>query len=74
MIGIVYKNNYGYHNRFLFRKYKYLLNYSTNDNFYTIQSNLPYVTFYGNIEIRSHKTGGHYIQVYLIGNALWMEI
>ena len=28
-----------------------------------LQSNLPYVTFQGYIEIGSHKTGGHLIQV-----------
>jgi hypothetical protein len=32
----------------------------------TVQSNLSYVTFQGIIEIWSHKTGGHLIQVYLI--------
>ena len=31
-----------------------------------IQSNLSYVTFQGNIEIGSNKTGGHYIQVKFI--------
>ena len=30
---------------------------------YSIQSNLSYVTFQGNSEIWSHKTGGHLIQV-----------
>ena len=25
----------------------------------SVQSNLPYLTFQGNIEIGSHKTGGH---------------
>jgi len=30
----------------------------------SIQSNLPYVTFHGKIEIGSHKTDGHYIEVY----------
>jgi hypothetical protein len=39
--------------------------YSLNYNF-GIQSNLSYVTFQGNSEIGSHKTGGHLIQVYLI--------
>jgi len=30
-----------------------------------LQSNMPYDTFQGNIEMRSHKTGGHHKQVYL---------
>jgi hypothetical protein len=30
---------------------------------FKVQSNLSYVTFQGNIEIGSHKTGGHLIQV-----------
>jgi hypothetical protein len=29
-----------------------------------LQSNMPYDTFQGNIEMQSHKTGGHHIQVY----------
>ena len=31
-----------------------------------VQSNMSYVTFQGNSEIWSHKTGGRLIQVYLI--------
>jgi len=42
--------------------------------FIGIQSNLFYMTFHGNIEIWSHKTGGHLIQVKLIWNALWSAI
>ena len=34
-----------------------------NDLYIHVQSNLSYVTFQGNIEIGSHKTGGHLIQV-----------
>jgi len=36
-----------------------------------IQSNL---TFQGNNEIWSHKTGGHLRQVWLMCNTLWREI
>jgi hypothetical protein len=32
-------------------------------NILKLQSNLSYVAFQGNIEIGSHKTGGHLIQV-----------
>jgi hypothetical protein len=33
-----------------------------------------YVTFQGNIEIGWHKTGGRYIQILLIWNALWRKL
>ena len=36
--------------------------------------NLSYVTFQGNSQIWSHKTGGRLIQVLLIWNGLWKEI
>ena len=38
-----------------------------------VLSNLSYVTFQGNREIWSHKTGGCLIQVWLIWNALWRK-
>jgi hypothetical protein len=46
--------------------------YELTDSSYqnNIQSNLSYVTFQGNIEIGSPKTGGHLIQVKLMYNAL----
>jgi len=38
-----------------------LLEFKTKEK--NVQSNLSYVTFQGNSEIWSHKTGGHLIQV-----------
>ena len=37
----------------------------------TVTSFLSYATFQGNIEMVSHKTGGHLKQVSLIWTALW---
>jgi hypothetical protein len=39
-----------------------------------LQSDLSYVTLQGNIELGSHKTGGRFMQVYLVLNVLHREI
>jgi len=38
--------------------------------FLFVLSKVSYVTFKGSIEIGSHKTGGRFIQVQLVGNGL----